>query len=125
MKVVSCIVAIVFIVGCWQQEEAPRIEYENESYFVHLQDGFSGENVQILVDGHTHYDGRPTTNILHSFADEFTGSVRSKIITVTILIPKENFESTHHIDLSKARGIGISIVNGNVGIRQANAFGYD
>ena len=45
-------------------------------------------------------------------------------ITVTIVMPKEIFKSAHYIDLT-ARGIGISIVDGNVKIRQANAFGYD
>lgn len=81
MKVVLCIVgiAIFFVVGCTQQHETPQVEHKNESFFVHLQDGFSGKNVQVLVDGRTLYDGRPTTNILHSYADEFAGFARSNI----------------------------------------------
>lgn len=127
MKAASCIIAtaIIFVVGCTQQRETSQSAPKNESFFVHLQGGFSGKNVQVFVDGCSLYDGRPTTNPLDGLAEEFTGSARSTSITVTVAIPGENLKSTHHIDLTKARGIGISIVGGKVKIRQANAFGYD
>ena len=59
------------------------------------------------------------------FAEQFAGSAQTTSITLTVEIPSKTFKSTHRLDLTKARGIGISIVNGEVMIIQANAFGYD
>jgi len=97
----------------------------DESFFVHLQEGFSGESTRILVDGKLLFEGNPTTDPRLGLAEQFAGSTTSTRISVTIEIPGRNIKSTHSIDLTNGRGIGLSVANGKVRIIQADAFGYD
>jgi len=116
---------LILCVGCSVEPPRPVPPVPmRESFFVHLQEGFVGERVQILVDGRQLYDGKPITKQQLGLADKFVGSAASSRISVTIRIPSRNINSTLQVDLTKARGLGISILNGEVSIFQANAFGY-
>ncbi|NIM05663.1 MAG: hypothetical protein GTN65_08605 [Armatimonadetes bacterium] len=127
MKAIELIIVAVLIfgAGCTQQPPTLQLTSTGEAFFVHLQEGFSGEFVRVVVDGKEVFSGKPTTDPRLGFAEQFAGSAQTTSITLTVEIPSKTFKSTHSLDLTKARGIGISIVNGEVMIIQANAFGYD
>ena len=118
---------VLLLCAACAKQQLSRVEPDvgGEPFFVHLQEGFSGEPARVLVDGIVLFEGKPKTNPLLGIAHEFTGSAASTDITVTIEIPKKSIKSTHNVDLKNARGLGISVQNGKVTIVQANAFGYD
>lgn len=129
MKIITLLVvglAIAICAGCTKQL-APDAELvaESTAFFIHLQEGFTGEAVRVSVDGNLVYEGNPTTNPLLGIAHEFTGSAKSSDIVLRIEIPSLKIDSAHKIDLATAKGLGISAQNAKVTIVQANAFGYD
>ncbi len=106
--------------GCSQKPQISPPEYS-----IDLQEGFSGEVVQVLIDDKSVYGGKPQTNELLGVADRFVFDSESTTITLTVVVPAKNVNSTHSLDLSRAKCIGISIRNGDVEVIQANGFGYD
>jgi hypothetical protein len=116
---------LIICIGCSVQAPHQVPVSVGESFFVHLQEGFAGELVQIYVDEKKLYEGKPITKPHLGIADNFTGSAVSANIDVTVKMPSRSIDSTLHVDLTKARGLGISILNGRVSIHQANAYGYE
>ena len=117
---------MVLCTGCTQQRPSQKPSVaDGKAFFVHLQEGFSGDAVRILIDGELIFKGRPTTDPRLGIAEKFSGSAPSTNINLTIEIPGRNIKSAHNIDLTKAKGLGISVQNGKVSIIQADAFGYD
>jgi hypothetical protein len=118
--------AFMLCTGCSIQSPSRTLPpADGTAFFVHLQEGFSGEPVRILVDNKVLFEGKPATDPRLGIAEGFSGSTAATNISLTIEIPDKNIKSTHNIDLTAARGIGISVLNGKPAIIQANAFGYD
>lgn len=118
--------ALILCFGCSKQHPNKlQPVAKDEPFFVHLQEGFSGEPTKISVDGKLIFEGNPKTDPLQGVAHELTGTASSTLINMTIEIPSKKIKSTHSFDLIKAKGFGISVVNGQISIVQANAFGYD
>ncbi len=120
------VLALLLNAGCAKQQSFQSPSHvEGSPFFVHLQSGFSGERMRVVVDGDQVFEGKPITNPLLGFAHEFGGSTDQTNMTVIIEIPEKEIYSTHIVDLTKAQGLGISVVNGKIVIQQANSFGYD
>lgn len=129
MKISTLLVVglgIALCAGCTKELPPPVQPVATSlAFFVHLQEGFSGEAVRIGVDGNLVYEGNPTTDYLLGSAHGFAGSAKLTDIVLRIEIPTMKIDSTHKIDLTKAKGMGISVQNGKVTVVQADAFGYD
>ena len=122
----TIVLALALCVGCSRKHPSQvQPVAGGEAFFVHLQEGFSGEPVRVLVDGELLFEGKPTTDPRLGIAEEFSGSASSTNINLTIEIPSRSIKRTHSVDLAKAKSLGISVHNGKVSMVQANSFAYD
>lgn len=101
---------------------------------VHFQEGFySGDQVQLFLDGEMVFEQRLRTNIAIGFAESTKNIVTDKNpVTLEIKIPVKNISHKFDIDLTRGANIGISALNRGTEltgefeiIQQKEGFGYD
>lgn len=120
------VIALATCSGCGKESPpptpTPSVTYP---FFVDLQEGFTGTPVRVSVDRTLLFDAKPKTQPIKGIAGHFEGSATSKLITLRIEIPALQIDQEQQIDISETNGIGISVQNSKITIRQANGFGYD
>lgn len=96
-----------------------------QSFHVDLQDGFRGDPVQVFVDDQMVYAGKPITDELLGIAGTLSFHTTRTGVVLRVIVPAKAFDEQSTLDLTKAKGIGISIDQRRLRIQQADAFGYD
>jgi hypothetical protein len=93
---------------------------------VALQDGFTGEEVVIRVDGEEVRRVAAQTAWEISLATSFDVSVDEGSHTVEIEIPARGVNSTHLVDVSEAVWVGISVMDATEVVWRVSTepFGY-
>jgi len=101
---------------------------------IHFQEGFySGDLIQLFLDGKMIFEQRLRTNIAIGFAGSTKSIVTDKNhVAIEIKIPEKNISRKFDIDLTKGANIGISASNRGVELtgefeitQQKEGFGYD
>ena len=92
---------------------------------VELQEGWTGERVEIWVNGARRYTGRPTTRLQTGYADGVVVDVGSEVIALDVRLPELPIATTRSVRVTQEHWIGLSRRNGRLRIvDQAAPFGY-
>ena len=93
---------------------------------IDLQDGFDNDTVIICINGEEVFNqGAITTNQMLGFAEQFTTACHGERVLVTVKVISRNLERRLDIPLDNIAGLGISIINGEIFIRQSDTpFAY-
>ena len=123
------LIAVLLLVGCSRPDAAgePGAGVEpptGTSFAVHLQDGFTGQRVRLLVDGALVFEGRPQTDPRLGLAHAVAGRTERSSVEVT-LEREDGPPRSGRFDLAGGVAIGVSLEGAEIVMRQAPAFGYD
>lgn len=92
---------------------------------IELQEGWTGERVEIWVNGVRRYVGRPTTRLQTGYADGVVVNVPSDTVELGVRLPEVPIMTTRSVHVSDAHWIGLSRQDGSVRIvDQPAPFGY-
>lgn len=126
-SLVSLLLMLTTLIGC--DRPTPSVpqppKAPTSAFSIHLQEGFTGSEVIVGVDGAEVYRGKPSTNPVRGLAKVIPATEQSNIPVLKIEIPDQKISWTTTVDLNKGATVGISVSNGCITMRQANAFGYD
>lgn len=92
---------------------------------IHLQEGFTGDDVLIRVDGALVYQGAPETNPVLGLAETFGARAAGRTFALTVKVPAQHIDHTQNLNLDDGRAVGISLYQGEVLVIQADWFGYE
>jgi hypothetical protein len=94
---------------------------------VELQEGWSGEPVEVIVDGQPAYRGNPTTRMQTGFAAgvEVDVPAGGEPVVVEIQVPQRDIVTRHQIGAGPEIWVGLTLRDGQVRVREQPApFGY-
>ena len=94
-------------------------------FHIHLQEGFKGDDILILVDGILVYQDVPETNPVLGFAETLGARAAGRKIALTVEVPAQHIDHTQNLNLDDGLAVGISLYQGEVLIIQADWFGYE
>jgi hypothetical protein len=80
---------------------------------IDLQEGFSGDEVVIKLDGDEVYRARPTTRMQTGFADRVEAEAGT-CVELEIELPEHDARRTLHVDPAESPFVGISIADGEI-----------
>ena len=92
---------------------------------IHLQEGFTGDDVLIRVDGALVYQGAPETNPVLGLAETFGARAAGRTFALTVKVPAQHIDHTQNLNLDDGLAVGISLYQGEVLVIQADWFGYE
>ncbi|HEU0285583.1 MAG TPA: hypothetical protein VFR22_00980 [Nocardioidaceae bacterium] len=92
---------------------------------VELQEGWTGEQVEMWVNGSRWYSGRPSTRLQIGYADAVVVNVSTGLVRLEVRLPEVSIEASRSMPIGNEHWIGVSRLNGTVLIvDQAAPFGY-
>lgn len=94
-------------------------------FYIHLQEGFQGDDILIRVDGALVYQDAPETNPLLGLAETLGARAAGKTVDLTVEVPAQNIRHSQSLNLDDGLAVGISLYQGEVLVIQADAFGYE
>lgn len=95
-------------------------------FVIDLQEGFSGENISVNIDGHDVFKGQniATRNQI-GLAKQIKKEIQSGNHTVRINLEDRGIDESFSIDSSATPFLGISVLNNEIVFTpEATAFGY-
>jgi hypothetical protein len=92
---------------------------------IHLQEGFTGDDILIRVDGALVYQGAPETNPVLGLAETFGARAAGRMFALTVEVPAQQIDHTQTLNPDDGLAVGISLYQEEVLVIQANWFGYE
>lgn len=80
---------------------------------IDLQEGFSGDEVVIKLDGDELYRAHPTTRMQTGFADRVETEAAAPV-ELEIELPEQDVRQTIQVDPAESPFVGISIADGEI-----------
>ena len=92
---------------------------------VELQEGWTGEQVEMWVNGSRWYSGRPSTRLQTGYADGVVVNVSTALVRLDVRLPEVSIEASRSMPIRAEHWIGVSRLNDTVlVVDQSSPFGY-